>query len=107
MITLLFLAWQGFICERMIGLFFPTMTSIADCLVLATLIILTNEGVRLPVVTRVKDVIVKKLRLSSEVLPIMCVVTLSLVVIFIKRAPLSLKIEHIEICILAHKMHYP
>ena len=46
------------------------------------------------------------MRFSSEVLPVMSVVTLSLVMFLVEWAPLSLEVEHVEIGILLHKVDY-
>jgi hypothetical protein len=44
-------------------------------------------------------------RLSSEILPVMSIVTLCFVMFFIKGTPFSLKVEHIEVSIFLHEMN--
>jgi hypothetical protein len=47
------------------------------------------------------------MRFPSEVLPVVSIVTLSFIVLLVERTPFSLKVEHIEISVLLHKMDYP
>jgi hypothetical protein len=85
---------SGFIDKWMIGLFFPTMASSASCLDFTPILVFSYEGTSLPIKTEVKGIIVEQVRLASEVLVVMGVITLSLVVFLIVGAPFSLEVEH-------------
>lgn len=50
--------------------------------------------------------VIEDVRFSSEVLPIMGIVTLSFVMFFIEGTPFSLKVEHVKISVSLHKMNY-
>ena len=75
------------------------MTFHARCLQDASLIILANESSRLPVSTQLVGVIVEDIGFSSEVLPIVGIITLGLVVFLVLGTPLCLKVVHIEVCV--------
>jgi len=62
-----------------------------------TLFISTNEGSSFPIWAKVVRIVVEQLRLSSEILPVVCIVTLGFVVFLVEWTPLSLEIELIEV----------
>lgn len=83
----------------MIFLFFPTMRILASVFVLASVSIRLDEILGFPLRALISFVF-ELVRLSSEVLPVVCVNTsiswMSGVTI---RAPDSLKVEDIKVCI--------
>jgi hypothetical protein len=60
----------------------------------------------LPVCTQIKGVVIKDVRLSSKILPVMSIVALSFVMFLVEWAPLSLEIEHVEVCVFKHEVDY-
>ena len=103
--TLGFKTWLSLILEWMEFLFFPTVRHRTSSLKLAPLFIFSYKGTCLPARTNVPWIIFKYLRLSSEVLPVMSVLTHSLVVLLIIRAPFSLEVIQIEVRIFVHLMN--
>lgn len=71
----------------------------------APFFVLTNEGTRLPILTKFMSIVVKDVRLSSEVLPVVSVVALGLVVLLVERTPFSLEVELVIVSILLHSMN--
>lgn len=51
-------------------------------------------------------VIIKNVRFTSEVLPVMRIVTLCFVVFFVERTPFCFEIVHVKVSILLHEMYY-
>lgn len=107
LITLLVFTLLCLVVVRVILLFLPTVTLLTCCLKLTAFLVLANEGSSLPVLAKLLRVIVKKVWLPPEILPIVSVVTLGLVVIINERAPFSLEIEHVEVLIFCHHMDQP
>lgn len=68
----------------------------------ASLLILANKVTCLPLLANFKGVILEHVRLAAEILPVVCIDTLSLIVLCIVRAPLGLKVEHIEFLVSSH-----
>ena len=83
-------------------LFFPTVRHRTSCLKRASFFILPYEGACLPVRTNVPWVVVEDLRFSSEVLPVVSILTHSLVVLWIVRAPFSFEVVDIEVRVFVH-----
>lgn len=81
------------------------MTIQASSLIEAALLILTYKSTSLPILTENPRVIVEYIRLSSEILPVMCIIALSLVVFLVEWTPFCLEIEHVKVCILSHKVN--
>jgi hypothetical protein len=100
-----FLARLSLIVKWVILLFFPTMRSHAGRLQDTTFFILADEGSRFPVWAEIIRIIIKQLWFSSEILPIMSVITLSFVVFFVEGAPFCFKIELVKIRIFLHEMN--
>ena len=99
-------AWSCLIIERVVLLLLPTMRSETSGLQNAPFFVLTNEGARLPILTKFMSIVVKDVRLSSEVLPVVSVVALSLIVLLVERTPLCLEIELVVVGILLHSVNY-
>lgn len=78
-------------------LFFPTVRTATVTLHGTAILVLAYKITGLPLVTILIRVVVKQVRLASEVLPIVSVDTLCLIVLLIKRAPFCLKIVHIKV----------
>lgn len=89
----------------MVFLFFPSMASLARSLFETSFFIFSNKSLGLPIVARLKNIVVVQLWLATEILPIVSVVALSFVVLFVKRTPLGLEIEHVKIFIFLHKVY--
>jgi len=64
--------------------------------------VMSDISSSLPFFTQFICVVEKKVRLSSKVLPVVRVNTKCFVVFFVIGAPLSLKVEHIEIMVTGH-----
>jgi len=88
------------VVQRMIFLFFPTMRIFTSILMFASVSISLNEILGFPLGTLI-SLVLKLMRLSSEVLPVMGIHTgisgMSSITI---RAPHSFEMENVEICIL-------
>lgn len=97
--------WSCLIVERVVLLLLPTMRSETSGLQDAPFFVLTNEGARLPILTKFMSIVVKDVRLSSEVLPVVSVVALGLVVLLVERTPFSLEVELVIVSILLHSMN--
>jgi len=102
--TLYFLTRFSFVNIWVILLLFPAMRSQASWLQDTSLFVFTYESASFPIRTEIIRIIVKKLGFSSEILPIVSIVTLSFIVFFVEWTPLSLKIELIKIWIFLHEM---
>lgn len=77
----------------------PPMRMIASVFALAAISIVTNVFLRSPVTALLLCVIVQ-LGFPSKILPIMCIDTLiTLMLGLVVRAPNSLKVKNVEICI--------
>ena len=61
--------------ERVILLLFPSVAHQTACLIVTPLLVATDESVLLPVRAQLKRIVLKLLWLSSEVLPIVRIVT--------------------------------
>ena len=96
------LAWLSFVEHGMVLLFLPSMAALATRLIGTPFVILGNESARLPVLAYLPGVIVVDVGLPPEVLPIMRIHALSLIVLLVEGAPLSLEVEHVEVCVLDH-----
>ena len=96
------LTWLSFIDHWVELLFFPSMGEQASSLEYAPLGIFTDESASFPIDTKLIVIVVKEIRLPSKILPIVSIVTLSLIVLLIERAPLSLEVKHIVIAIFSH-----
>lgn len=82
---------------RMILLLFPTMTLQASVLVWTAIFVVIDKLTRAPIRTLIFMVVVK-LRLPPEVLPVVRKDTLvSLVIVLVVWAPNSLEVKHVEI----------
>ena len=103
--ALRFGARLSFVEEWMVLLLFPPVAIGATSLQRAPLVILSDESTRLPVGAGFSR-IVENVRLSSEVLPIVRVDTLGLVVLLIEGTPLSLEVEHPEVCVTFHGVNH-
>lgn len=68
-------------------------------------LILANKIAGLPRFTDLKWVVQEEMRLSTEVLPIVCVAALSLIMLSTEWTPLSLKIKHVELLTPWHLMN--
>jgi hypothetical protein len=79
------------------NLFFPAVVPTTIALQRASFLILADEVTCLPLLANLKGVILEEVRLAAEVLPVVRVNTLGLIVLCIVRAPLSLKIKHVEL----------
>ena len=90
------LARQCFIHKRVKLLLFPAMTVKTWFKSLATFIVASNEGAALPILADV-DWVPKEVRPSSEILKVVCVNTLSFIVLVIERTPLSFEEKHEEV----------
>ena len=86
----------SFVYQRVKLLFLPSMTVLTLLQSLATFIIAGNEGTTLPVIAEF-DLIFKEVWLPSKILKVMRIDTLCFVVIVVVGAPLSFKVEDIEI----------
>ncbi len=53
------------------------------------------------------SIIIEHVRLSSKVLPIVGIVTLSLIMFLIERTPLSFEVKHVEVIVFLQEMDYP
>jgi hypothetical protein len=85
---------------RVILKLLPSMRMIASVFILAAISIVTNVLLRPPVTALLLCVIIQ-LGFPSKILPIVSIDTLiSLMLVLIVRAPDSLKMKHVEICIL-------
>ena len=94
----------GLINKRMEFLLFPSMRMETSSLENTAFLVLTNKSSSLPVYTKFIVIIRENVWLSSKILPVMSIVTLSLIVFLIKRTPFSLEVKHIEVIILGHLM---
>ena len=82
---------------RMILLLFPTVTLQASVLVWTAIFVVIDKLTRAPIRTLIFMVVVK-LRLSPEVLPVVRKDTLvSLVIVLVVGAPNSLEVKHVEV----------
>ena len=88
--------------QWMIILLFPSMTMLAASHILATISILCNKSSSSPILAKMFVIILKDIRFSSKILPIMTIHALRFVVIFVKWTKLSFIVIHIEICIFCH-----
>lgn len=102
LLTLFFFTWLGLVAQRMILLFFPAMTVLACTLKLASFVIPSNEVLSLPIFTQNEWIIVKNVRFSSEILPIMSIITLGFVMFIKVRTPLSFKVIEIIVHVFFH-----
>lgn len=93
------------IVEGVVLLLFPTMGSQASRLQDTAFFILSDKSTGLPVLTELMCIVVKDMGFSSEILPVMRIITLGLIVFFVKWAPLSLKVKLVVVCILLHQMY--
>lgn len=85
------------VVQWVVLLFLPAMRELTPVLMLAPICICLNEVLRLPLRTLLL-LILKDMRLSSEVLPVMSVDTgIPGVVCIAVRAPNSLEVEHVEV----------
>lgn len=64
--------------------------------------VMSNKSACLPFFTQFIRTVVKKVRFPSEVLPVVRVNAQSLVVFLVEWAPLSLKVEHVELAVTGH-----
>ena len=97
--TLLLLALNCLIIQRMVGLFFPSVAHVACCSILASLQIVVNHLFIVPVYAR-NGLICVYWRIPSIILPIMCIYAfLFLMFSKVKYAILCLIDEHIKILI--------
>ena len=103
----LFLTWFSFVKHWMVFLLFPPVAAFASRLILASFMILGNKSTRLPIFTDLVRIILKDIRLTSKVLPIVRIYALCLVVVLIERTPFCLEIKHIEVSILLHVVNQP
>lgn len=86
-----------FVVFWMIFLFFPSMATQAVIFIMASILIIIDEGSGSPIHTLLFAIVIE-LRFSSVVLPIMRVDTqISLMVNFVVRAPNGFKMKHVEI----------
>ena len=110
------LLWLGRICfyvrtrlclihHRMIILLLPTMTVFTTSHVLTTISIMCNESSSPPILAKMFMIILKDIRLSPKILPIMTINTLWFIVFFVKWTKLSFIVIHIEICVFCHLMN--
>jgi len=83
-------------------LFLPAVILATVALELASFFVLADEVARLPRLTDLKGIVLEEVGLASEVLPIVCVDTLSLVMFSVVGAPLCLKVKHIEFLVSRH-----
>lgn len=97
-----FLAELGLIEKGVVFLFFPAVSSHASWLQNAPLLIFANECPTLPIRTKIESIVVKKLRFPSKVLPVVCIITLCLVVFLVEWAPFSLKVKHVKVKVFFH-----
>jgi hypothetical protein len=106
-LTLLVFALLRLVYQGVILLFLPPMTLQASSLELAPFLILADESACLPVGAQLWWSVVKQIRLPSEVLPIVRVVTQCLVVVIVEGTPFCFEIKHEEVSIFAHYMDQP
>jgi hypothetical protein len=52
-------------------------------------------------------VIAEDVWLSPKILPVVCVNTLSLIMLFVEWTPLSFEVEHVEVVIFLHLVDQP
>lgn len=97
--TILALAWFRLVYQRMIFKFFPPVTLIAFLSERTAILIVQNEVSRFPMRTR-DWIIIRYLRLSSVILPVVGINTECFVVLSkIERTPGSLEMEHVKVVI--------
>ena len=94
-----FFTWLCLINQGMKLLFFPTMTVRALFKSLASFLVTSNEGTALPIFTKF-CVVFKQIRLPSEILEVVCINTLSFIMIMIEWAPFCFKVEDEKVVIL-------
>jgi hypothetical protein len=92
------------VIQRMILLFFPTMWLETWGLKDTAFFVVTYKSAWFPIITYFIVIVVKDMRFSSEVLPVMSIVTLSFIMLFRERTPLCLKIEQVVVLIFCHQM---
>ena len=84
--------------ERMVDLLFPAVSTRAECLKRAALMVIADKSSTLPVLTQLIWIIVKKMRLAPEVLPIVGILALCLVVFDCHVwAPLCFEVVHVKV----------
>ena len=97
--ALAFFACLRLVHQRMELLFFPSVTVVARLEPFAALIVWSNEGPALPVLTYF-DFVLEQVRAASEVLEVVGIDTLSFVVVVVERTPFSFKVEHKKVEVL-------
>lgn len=83
-------------------LLLPAVVLAAVRLQLAALLILAYEVARLPLLTDFKRIVLEKVRLPAEVLPVVGIHALGLVVFCVIWAPFSFEVKHIELLVAGH-----
>jgi len=82
----------------MVHLLLPAVALCTEGLKDAPLIVVADESACLPVSADLTRVVVEKVRLASEVLPVMSVLALGLVVVLVLEwTPFGLEVKHIEL----------
>lgn len=71
----------------------------------ASFLILPNKVTSLPLLAHLKRIILEQVGLPPKVLPVVSVDALRLIVLSVIRAPLSFKVEHVELLIASHLMN--
>ena len=94
------LAGQSLVDQRVVNLLFPAVTSGAERLQGTPLVVVPDKGASLPILAQIAGVVVKKMWLSAEVLPVVRVDTLRLVMLIVlKGTPLGLEVVHVEVLV--------
>ena len=97
--TFYLFTWLCFIYHWMKLLFFPPMTIGALLKSLATFLVACDKCATLPIFAKF-GIIFKQIRFSSEILEIVCIHTLSFIMIMIEGTPFCLKVKDEKVIIL-------
>lgn len=93
--ALLVLTRVHLVATRVVGLLLPPVTVHTVLHVLTALRILSDVPPRDPILA-LGVLVLKQLRISPEILPVVCIHTICLMVILAERTPLRLEMIHIK-----------
>lgn len=107
-VALALLTREHLVHEWVVYLLFPAVRARAKSLKWTPLMVVADKSATLPVLAKFLGIIVEKVRLAAEVLPVVREFTLRLVVLFSQEgAPLGLEVVHKEVGVLGVLVNQP